>query len=64
MLFCSKTPVAELTMDPESFEGKYVSKGAQMPYCVCLSWSADGSLLFGGYTDGIVRIWEVTSSGM
>lgn len=36
------------------------SKRAQVPYCVSLAWSADGSTLFAGYTDGIIRVWSVT----
>ncbi|KAK4395728.1 Guanine nucleotide-binding protein subunit beta-like protein [Sesamum angolense] len=30
-------------------------------YCTCLNWSADGSTLFSGYTDGVVRVWEMKS---
>ncbi|XP_058727591.1 small ribosomal subunit protein RACK1-like [Vicia villosa] len=26
-------------------------------YCTSLNWSADGSTLFSGYTDGAVRVW-------
>jgi len=35
------------------------SKKAQVPYCVCLAWSADGSTLYSGYTDGVIRVWQV-----
>ncbi|KAL0441981.1 UNVERIFIED_CONTAM: Guanine nucleotide-binding protein subunit beta-like protein [Sesamum radiatum] len=28
-------------------------------YCTCLNWSADGSTLFSGYTDGVVRVWGI-----
>ncbi|PWA36187.1 G-protein beta WD-40 repeat-containing protein [Artemisia annua] len=28
-------------------------------YCTSLCWSADGSTLFSGYTDGVVRVWGV-----
>lgn len=28
-------------------------------YCTSLNWSADGSTLFSGYTDGIIRVWSV-----
>ncbi|PSC67815.1 Receptor of activated kinase C component of 40S small ribosomal subunit [Micractinium conductrix] len=34
------------------------SKKAQVPYCVCLAWSADGSTLYSGYTDGVIRVWQ------
>jgi len=28
-------------------------------YCVSLCWSADGSNLYAGYTDNIIRVWHV-----
>jgi len=28
--------------------------------CISLTWSADGSTLFAGYTDKIIRAWQVT----
>eukprot|EP00743_Colponemidia_sp_Colp-15_P000134 GILK01000153.1.p1 GENE.GILK01000153.1~~GILK01000153.1.p1 ORF type:complete len:333 (+),score=55.56 GILK01000153.1:52-999(+) len=40
---------------PESATGK---KG-QAPACVSLAWSADGSTLYSGYTDGNIRVWTV-----
>jgi guanine nucleotide-binding protein subunit beta-2-like 1 protein len=50
----SKTIVDELRPDfPER------SKKAQTPYCVSLAWSADGSTLYSGYTDGVIRVWQV-----
>lgn len=27
--------------------------------CTCLAWSTDGSILYSGYTDGLVRVWQV-----
>ncbi|KAK6917947.1 Major outer membrane lipoprotein Oprl [Dillenia turbinata] len=29
-------------------------------YCTSLNWNADGSTLFCGYTDGVIRVWVVT----
>uniref|UniRef100_A0A6N2KCB0 Anaphase-promoting complex subunit 4 WD40 domain-containing protein n=1 Tax=Salix viminalis TaxID=40686 RepID=A0A6N2KCB0_SALVM len=29
--------------------------------CTCLNWSADGSTLFSGYTDGVIRVWELVA---
>lgn len=29
--------------------------------CVSLAWSADGSVLYSGYTDNIIRVWQVRS---
>ncbi|XP_061365018.1 small ribosomal subunit protein RACK1-like [Gastrolobium bilobum] len=30
-------------------------------HCTSLSWSADGNTLFGGYSDGVVRVWAITT---
>merc|ERR1711934_864918 len=29
--------------------------------CVSLAWSSDGNTLFAGYTDSIIRVWNVTT---
>jgi len=50
----SKGLVEELR--PE-FEG--VGKKSMAPYATCLAWSADGSTLYSGYTDGTIRVWVV-----
>jgi guanine nucleotide-binding protein subunit beta-2-like 1 protein len=41
-------------------EAAAVGKNAQQPYCTCLAWSADGSDLFAGYTDNIIRVYHVS----
>lgn len=33
---------------------------AQPPQCTCLAWSADGQTLFAGYTDNLIRVWQVS----
>ena len=33
----------------------------KIPACTCLAWSADGSTLFAGFTDNIIRVYAVTS---
>lgn len=33
-------------------------KNAQVPYCTSLAWSADGSDLFAGYTDSLIRVYH------
>jgi len=30
------------------------------PHCTCLAWSADGSTLYAGYSDSLIRIYSVT----
>jgi len=54
----SKIVVDELR--PE-FEIEYGPK-AVVPYCLSLAWSADGTTLFSGYTDNVVRVWQVGMS--
>ena len=49
----SKSTIAELTA-PQA-EGEKTAA----PECLSVAWSADGSTLFAGFTDGAVRIWHV-----
>ncbi|RKP13089.1 WD40-repeat-containing domain protein [Piptocephalis cylindrospora] len=51
----SKSPVCELS--PEFTD---LGKHAQAPQPISLAWSADGSTLFSGYTDNVIRVWQVT----
>ncbi len=30
------------------------------PQCISLAWSADGQTLFAGYTDNLIRVWQVS----
>jgi len=49
-----KSAIDELK--PEFFN---VGKKSTPPSCVSLAWSADGQTLFSGYTDNIIRVWQV-----
>jgi hypothetical protein len=49
----SKTVVADLTKALPDFDAQ-----SKDPRCLALSWSADGSTLFAGYTDNRVRVFE------
>jgi guanine nucleotide-binding protein subunit beta-2-like 1 protein len=33
---------------------------ADPPSCISLAWSADGQTLFAGYTDNLIRVWQVS----
>ncbi|CBK25041.2 uncharacterized protein [Blastocystis hominis] len=35
------------------------SAKALVAYCTSLCWSLDGATLFAGYTDNVIRVWEV-----
>jgi guanine nucleotide-binding protein subunit beta-2-like 1 protein len=48
------------TLKPET--GATVSKKAVPIQCISLAWSADGTTLFAGYTDKIIRVWTVSGS--
>lgn len=50
----SKSVVADLNKNVPEFGAKSLN-----PACTSLAWSADGSVLFAGYTDNAVRAWEV-----
>jgi len=32
------------------------------PQCLSLAWSADGQTLFAGYSDKVIRVWQVRVS--
>jgi guanine nucleotide-binding protein subunit beta-2-like 1 protein len=48
-------------VDELRIEFNAVGKNAQVPYCTCLAWSADGSDLFAGYTDNKIRVYHVAN---
>lgn len=35
---------------------------AEPPQCLSLAWSTDGQTLFAGYTDNMIRVWQVSIS--
>ena len=35
---------------------------AKDPEAISLAWSADGQNLFAGYTDNVIRVWQVMTS--
>jgi len=51
----TKKLVAELVPDGKTPKSK-------KPICVSLAWSGDGSTLYSGYTDHVVRVWGVYTS--
>ncbi|XP_071105836.1 small ribosomal subunit protein RACK1-like [Haliotis cracherodii] len=34
--------------------------GREPPNCLSLAWSADGQTLFAGYSDNVIRVWQVS----
>jgi guanine nucleotide-binding protein subunit beta-2-like 1 protein len=52
---------SKLVVDELVPEFPDLSKNATAPYCTCLSWSFDGSILYSGYTDGAIRAWAIGS---
>jgi len=53
----SKAEVAKLNQSVDGFNTKYSS---QTIGCLSLAWSSDGSTLFAGYTDSIIRVWAAS----
>ncbi|KZV21730.1 guanine nucleotide-binding protein subunit beta-like protein [Dorcoceras hygrometricum] len=62
----SKSVVVDLRVDLKQ-ESEMTAEGAdqtaacknKINFCTCLNWSADGSTLFSGYTDGVIRVWGI-----
>jgi len=55
-------------MKPEIISGATGGAGSggrssSSPDCTCLAWSADGQTLFAGYTDNLIRVWQVSVGG-
>uniref|UniRef100_A0AAR2JIR9 Small ribosomal subunit protein RACK1 n=1 Tax=Pygocentrus nattereri TaxID=42514 RepID=A0AAR2JIR9_PYGNA len=55
MILSGKIIVDELKQEVISTNSK-----AEPPQCTSLAWSADGQTLFAGYTDNLIRVWQVT----
>eukprot|EP01083_Nonionella_stella_P131565 399794_1 len=53
----SKNVVAEL--EPQLRQQRSAKSKAQPVQCMSLAWSPDGCTLFAGFTDNIIRVWEV-----
>jgi guanine nucleotide-binding protein subunit beta-2-like 1 protein len=53
----SKVVVASLR--PALFDTLNLSKKGRAPHCTSLAWSADGSTLFAGYSDSVIRVYAV-----
>jgi len=51
----SKTEVVSLSKNEPDFQ-----PACPDPACLSLAWSADGSTLYAGYSDNVIRVWEVT----
>lgn len=51
----SKSVVDELRLPQDQPLGRK----AMQHYCVSVAWSADGATLYGGYTDGMIRVWGI-----
>ncbi|KAF7115097.1 hypothetical protein RHSIM_RhsimUnG0064600 [Rhododendron simsii] len=64
----SKMVVVDLKVDAKEEAEMNEGSATQSPgvenkviHNTSLSWSADGSTLFSGYTDGIIRVWGIDS---
>jgi len=50
------------TLKPDVYAEVTDSLNKKIPHCICLAWSADGSTLFAGYTDHIIRVYSITAA--
>ncbi|GAB2231979.1 hypothetical protein Droror1_Dr00010998 [Drosera rotundifolia] len=50
----------DLKQEDESADGATTTHSKKkLIYCTSLSWSADGNTLFSGYTDGVIRVYQI-----
>jgi len=54
-----KSIVADINKNHPDFK---VNPKTPKPSCTSLAWSGDGSILYAGYTDTLIRAWEVRTS--
>jgi len=59
----SEKPIADLTVEPRRKESQAKSKKGKSATCTSLVWNPTGKKLFGGFNDGLIRVWQVTSDG-
>jgi len=54
----TKNELASITKEFPDFG---VSPTVPKPGCLSLAWSSDGTILYAGYTDSLIRVWAVSS---
>jgi guanine nucleotide-binding protein subunit beta-2-like 1 protein len=56
-----KVPVCDLNAQVPDF---YAHSGikTKVPSCLSLAWSHDGNTLYAGYSDNLIRVWQVSPS--
>jgi len=61
--FRNKKIVANIENEDHLYkqEGSMFAKDPH-PGCTCLAWSSDGSTLYAGFTDSIVRVFAATTA--
>eukprot|EP01132_Coremiostelium_polycephalum_P002042 gene2042-2513_t len=47
---------------PQTENKKGKASKAKVPSCLSLAWSADGSTLYAGYTDKVIRVYKIIST--
>lgn len=50
----------KLVVDELKPEVINTGKRPEPPRCISLAWSSDGQTLFAGYTDNLIRVWQVS----
>jgi len=57
----SKSVVAELNSSAPEFHVHQPAGTTSNPACLSLAWSDNGTTLYAGYTDSMIRVWEVVT---
>lgn len=58
--FCSQDLEGKIIVDELKPDVMTAGHGREPPICLSLAWSADGQTLFAGYSDKVIRVWQVS----
>jgi len=58
----SEKPIADLQVEPKKRDAPK-NKKFKPATCTSLVWNPLGKKLFGGFNDGLIRVWHVTCEG-
>ena len=63
-IWCLESKKVLETLVPEEMKTEKEKKRAVPVQCISLAWSPDGNVLFAGYTDNVIRVWQVMANSM
>jgi guanine nucleotide-binding protein subunit beta-2-like 1 protein len=59
LMSANEKPIADLNAEIKNKESK--NKRTKVVPCTSLAWNSVGKRLFAGFTDGLIRVWNVNT---